>query len=103
MLLEGGHDVFEADTAQSGVEMASSIAADVVLGDVTLGRRDGICVMAAIRRILPGMPLIAISGDTVQEIRDRMDAAGLEDSSWCLMKPLRHDELLGAIQEATTG
>ena len=100
-LLESGHEVIEADTARSALEVACSAPTDVVVGDVCLGRRDGISVMAAIRRAQPRMPLIAISGRTREEIVEGLSAAGLVDSVWCLPKPFRQEDLIEAVRQAS--
>ena len=101
VLLGASHDVIEVDTERSGFEDACSVPADVVLADICLGERDGIAVMAAIRRAQPGMPLIAVSGRPREEILDRLNAAGLQQSVWWLAKPFRHEELLDVVGKAS--
>jgi two-component system nitrogen regulation response regulator GlnG len=100
VLLEGSHEVIEVDTTRAGLEQACSTYADVVLGDLCLGMRDGAKVMAAIRHTQPGIALIAVSGLPRQEILDRMNAAGLRQSVWCLPKPFRHEDLVAIIGQA---
>jgi CheY-like chemotaxis protein len=102
MLLRGGYEIIEADTTRSGLEKTWSLEADVVLGDMCLGRRDGISVMAAIRHARPGMPLVAVSGRSEDEIWARFSAEGLRESVWCLPKPFTQDDLLGTLERALT-
>jgi CheY-like chemotaxis protein len=102
ILLEGGHEVIEADTTRSGLEAACSVEADVVLGDLCLGVEDGIGAMAAIRRARPEIPLIAVSGSPLEEIRDQLNAAGLQQSVWCLAKPFCPESLIGVVRQALT-
>ena len=100
VLTEGGHEVIEADTTRAGLDAACAVPADVVLGDVCLGRRDGISVMAAIRHARPTVPLVAVSGRDREEVLDRLNAAGLRQAVWCLQKPFNHHELLTTIRRA---
>jgi CheY-like chemotaxis protein len=100
ILIEGGHDVTEADSTQSGLEAACFAEADVVLGDLCLGVEDGIGALAAIRRARPEIPLIAVSGSPLGDILDQLNAAGLQQSVWCLAKPFSRTSLMGVVRQA---
>jgi CheY-like chemotaxis protein len=100
ILIEGGHDVTEADSTQSGLEAACFAEAEVVLGDLCLGVEDGIGALAAIRRARPEIPLIAVSGSPLGDILDQLNAAGLRQSVWCLAKPFSRTSLMGVVRQA---
>jgi DNA-binding response OmpR family regulator len=102
ILLEGGHEVIEAATTDTGLEAARTACVDVVIADLCLEGRDGIGLMAEIRRSRPEVPLIVVSGQDQAEIQARLAAEELRHSVWLLTKPFLNEQLLAAVREAST-
>ena len=91
---------FELSTAQSGeacLEFLSSRKADVVILDVKMPGMDGIMTLGAIRKILPGLPVILMTGHGGEETRKQAQELGV---SACFIKPADFAPLVAAIREA---
>lgn len=92
LLLEGtGHRVSDASTVADAARVALSDPPDVVLLDLTLGREDGLALLASVRGGAGPRPVIvALTGHDDPETRARCLAAGCHD---VLVKPIRSREL----------
>lgn len=99
-LEEARHEVLEAETEWEALELCLSRRVDLAIVDIALGGQDGICAMAAIRRLRPGVPLIVVSGGDREAILDRIQAKGLGSGVWWLGKPFLQGELLRLIGRA---
>jgi len=89
-----GDEGYGAATAADGREALDSITAslpDLVLLDVALPNRDGIEILAEIRRAWPGLPVVMMSGHGNIETAVRATKLGAYDF---LEKPLSYDKLL---------
>ncbi len=70
---------------------------DILLTDLRLGAGDdGLTAVRSLRSLLPGLPVVLISGDTAPERLREAHAAGL----LLLHKPVLEDQLLQAIHSA---
>ena len=70
---------------------------DLLLTDLRLGAGDdGLIAVRSLRGLLPGLPVVLISGDTAPERLREAHAAGL----LLLHKPVLEDQLLQAIDSA---
>ncbi|MFT3914639.1 MAG: ATP-binding protein [Anaeromyxobacteraceae bacterium] len=94
-----GHEVQLAPDGATGIGMARSLHPDVVLCDIGLPDMDGYEVARAMRSdpALQGVRLIAVSGYTQPEDRERGRAAGFDAQ---LPKPAPLDQLQALIEAA---
>lgn len=91
LLEETGHRVSDATTVADAARMVRSDPPDLVLLDVTLGREDGLTLLALLRGESPRPPVVvALTGHDDPETRARCLAAGCHD---VLVKPIRSREL----------
>ncbi|NNE24766.1 MAG: response regulator [Rhizobiales bacterium] len=79
--------------------IANSAAYDVIMMDMAMPVMSGIAAIEAIRaheRIkgLAAIPIIGVSADTTEELRQQAERAGVSDY---LIKPVNVDELLGCL------
>lgn len=97
LLEETGHRVSAAFTVREAVSIASRERPDIILLDLTLGREDGLSVLAELART-GSMPraAVAITGHDTSEAKERCLQAGCID---VLTKPIRTMELPGQIRE----
>ena len=62
MLRDAGHAVFEAESADRGIDLIRSEKADVAVVDILMPDRDGLEAIGQLRRTRPDLRIIAISG-----------------------------------------
>src|SRR5262249_37317330 len=94
-----GHTVYEAKDGPEGVEMATTVAADVALIDVGLPGLDGYDVARRIRadRVGRSMLLVAITGYGQVEDRQRALDAGFDAH---LTKPILPAQLVTLLEDS---
>ena len=61
-LTQAGHVVIEAREGREGVELFRAAPVDLVLTDIIMPDREGLETIIALRRELPRLPIIAMSG-----------------------------------------
>lgn len=83
MILEmAGHEVIEATTGESGLEVARAERPDVVLMDISLpGRYDGLEVAGLMRAdpVFDAIPIVAFTAHAMKGDRERMLEAGCDE------------------------
>src|SRR5437868_3074610 len=70
--------VGEAADAEEVVALAAALSPDVVLLDAELPLADGEAATSRIKRILPGVRIVALAGSADRQAVDRMIAAGAD-------------------------
>ena len=90
-----GYDVLEAADGESGFAMASARQFDLLLLDLVLPKRDGLAILAEVRRLRPTMPVIVLTarGDEDDRVRGLRD--GADDY---VVKPFSVKELLARVE-----
>jgi len=97
MMTVAGYDVETALSASAALELAARASFDVVISDIGMPFMNGY-ELAERLRLTPGyeaVPLIAVTGFTMFDDRARALASGFDDF---LTKPIRTDDLLGAVE-----
>lgn len=98
ILERAGYSVTIAQDGRQALERVAAENFDVILMDCQMPEMDGISATRAIRARSDArgrIPIIALTANTQPQDRDRAFAAGMNDY---LMKPLRADDLLAAIE-----
>lgn len=91
LLTLAGHEVAVATDGGEALHMAAELEPDVVLCDIALrGERNGYDVARALRRRGRPMQLVAVTGYSRQEDRDRAHRAGFD---MFLVKPIKLEDL----------
>ncbi len=90
-----GYGVTVATDGIAGERLALSSATDLVVLDRMLPGRDGIEVLAAIRRAKPAVPVILLTAKA--EVADRVEGLDLGATDY-LTKPFAFEELLARIR-----
>jgi two-component system sensor histidine kinase/response regulator len=101
MLSERGHNVTGVRSGVEAIDKFEQWRFDTVLMDLQMPGLDGFDTTAAIRaeEVLQGIsrtPIIALTGHTTTEERDRCRAAGMDGF---LSKPVRPDALFAAVEQ----
>ncbi len=89
-----GYDVVEAGDGARGLEEAVRLGVDLVLLDLLLPKRDGLDVLAEVRKIRPTLPVIVLTARGTEEDRVRGLKMGADDY---VVKPFSARELLARV------
>jgi DNA-binding response OmpR family regulator len=90
-----GYEVAEASDGARGLEEAVRVGVDLVLLDLLLPRRDGLEVLADVRKIRPTLPVIILTARGTEEDRVRGLKMGADDY---VVKPFSARELLARVE-----
>jgi two-component system response regulator RegX3 len=96
-LSKAGYKVRNAFTGEEGIAEFQASGADVVLLDMTLPEMHGTEVLREIRNINASVPVIIITAEENEQLREQCERLGVQDY---LAKPLNYDAMLMAIQLA---
>jgi CheY-like chemotaxis protein len=91
ILIAGGHSVIEAENGTVGLAQLAKHHVDLVLTDIIMPGTEGIETIQQIRRLLPDMKIIAMSGSHAHELY--LQAAEKLGADEILTKPFRATEL----------
>ena len=98
LLGRAGHSLMSATDAETGVALAMSGEADLILMDLQLPGMDGLKATALLKSDpkTARIPIIALTALAMKEDRERSRDAGCDAY---IAKPLRYQELYAAIDE----
>ncbi|CAL76656.1 putative two-component response regulatory protein [Bradyrhizobium sp. ORS 278] len=92
-------EVVEAGTAPDGLKLFRAQTFDVVIVDIYLEESNGLDLVSEMRRLVPDVPVVAVSGMSA------FDGAAMSDELTrvvYLQKPFRPGELMNAVEMART-
>src|SRR6516225_7132823 len=90
-----GYEVAEAADGARGLEEAVRLGVDLVLLDLLLPKKDGLDVLAELRRVRPTLPVIILTARGTEEDRVRGLKMGADDY---VVKPFSARELLARVE-----
>jgi DNA-binding response OmpR family regulator len=96
-LEDAGHEVVEAASGHDGLDRFNDSAPDLVITDVVMNDGEGIEVVMTLKKLAPGLPVIAISGNPEYLRHSRTLGA-----SQTLLKPFAMRTLLACIASSGT-
>ena len=99
LLLESaGHAALCAADAETGLALARAERPDLILMDIQLPGMDGLAATVLLKKdpATASIPVIALTAMALQADKEKTRAAGCDAH---ITKPLRHKELLAAIDE----
>jgi DNA-binding response OmpR family regulator len=91
-----GHIVMQAADGKRGVELFRVEPADLVITDIIMPGQEGIETIVALRRELPSLPIIAMSGGTSYS-KFYLEVAAKLGAQRTLAKPFTTTELMQAV------
>ncbi len=99
-LLFQKYDVLEAGTGLEGIDLAQATHPDLILVDLHLPQLNGYEVATRLSALLPETPIIALTADTSEYVRERALASGC----WgYIAKPIEADEFQQRVDEYLGG
>ncbi len=97
LLAHLGYEVVIASSTETALEILRRTRPDVLLTDVVLANEDsGVALAARARALIPGLPVVYISGYT----REQLDLHALADREWFVTKPFEREVLARALADA---
>src|SRR5260370_22107628 len=90
-----GYEVTEAADGAQGLEEAVRLGVDLVLLDLLLPRRDGLEVLAELRKVRPTLPVIILTARRTADDRVHGLKMGADDY---VVKPFSARELLARVE-----
>src|SRR5947209_19357286 len=90
-----GYQVTEAADGAKGLEEAVRLGIDLVLLDLLLPKRDGLDVLAEVRKVRPTLPVIILTARGTEDDRVRGLKMGADDY---VVKPFSARELLARVE-----
>lgn len=94
-----GFDVDEAADGNEGLKHFRAEPSDIVITDIIMPDREGIEVITELRRIRPGLSIIAISGGGRIGPDSYLPLAREFGAARTFAKPVDKNELLAAVRE----
>ena len=97
ILSNGQHDIKVVQSAKEAIELIRKQDFDIVFLDIIMPDQDGIQTLEAIKKINADLPVIMMSGYTVEEKRNRIRDLG---AVACLDKPVEMNQVREAVRLA---
>lgn len=97
ILEEGGHSVLEAAGADEALRILAAKPVDVLVTDIIMPGKDGIALVAEVRRTRPAVRVVAISGGGRTTRLDFLTVAKAYGADQVLAKPFGGERLLAAV------
>ncbi len=98
-LERAGYQVAEAGDGRTGLRFHAAAPADVIITDIFMPDFDGIETIRELRRVAPRVKVIVMSGGDSTGTLNMLDDAKLLGADRAFHKPVRPEELLGAVRE----
>ncbi len=98
-LERAGYQVAEAGDGRTGLRFHAAAPADVIITDIFMPDFDGIETIRELRRVAPGVKVIVVSGGDSTGTLNMLEDAKLLGADRAFHKPVRPEELLGAVRE----
>ena len=98
-LERAGYQVAEAGDGRTGLRLHADSPAEVIITDIFMPDFDGIETIRELRRVAPGVKVIVVSGGDSTGTLNILDDAKLLGADRAFHKPLKPEELLGAVRE----
>ena len=94
-----GHVIEEAADGRQALKALDAARPDLVVTDIIMPDSDGIELIAALKKVHPGVRVLAISGRGNMGPLDLLKMASVVGADATLPKPLSGDELLEAVEK----
>ena len=97
--VRAGYEVDEAPNGKAAVQAYRRVRSDVVVTDIVMPEKEGLEVISELRRLAPGVKIIAISGGGAGRAGDYLELARRLGATHILAKPFSGDEILAVVAE----
>lgn len=98
VLRGAGHEVLEADSGISGIEIVKRDPPDLIITDIFMPEQGGIETIRQVREILPAVPIIVISSVAEWGEHTPLENAKMVGADIALEKPFPIQDLMSAVR-----
>ena len=99
ILNTGDHTIFEANNGREAVQIVPTLPIDLVITDIFMPERDGLDVIAELRKTRPSVKVLAYSGGGVRRDSDVLSLAKELGAHAAIQKPFSVSDLLSAVDD----
>jgi len=99
LLERAGYEVVEASDGCEGVQCFQARPMDLVITDLLMPKQNGFETIRMLQTLAPSLKIIAVSGGGTQGSSDVLHVAAALGAHRTLQKPVRLQDLLGAVQQ----
>ena len=92
-----GHFIKWVDNAKEALEVIQKESFDITFLDIVMPSRDGVTLLQEIKKIAPQLPVVMMSGYSLEDKRDRSKALGAVS---CMKKPFEFEDVRKVIKTA---
>ena len=92
-----GHEITVVNNPNDAAKAAQTKVFDIAFLDIMMPQKDGVEVLKEIKSSVPGLPVVMMSGYSLQERRDLARELGAVE---CLKKPFELDDVRRVVREA---
>lgn len=96
-LVKMGYEVFEAQSGEDAMSQFREVAPDVLITDLIMPGKEGLEVIADLRRERPAVKIVAISGAGSIVTRNYLKLARTYGADAVLAKPFSNEELTAVL------
>ncbi len=97
MIEEHGHSVIEADTGIKGEHALEFSKVDIIFTDIFMPEQDGIQTIINIKKIMPDIPIVAITSAHSESMTCHLKQAKLLGASIAYCKPITAENIHHAL------
>lgn len=99
LLAQHGYSVAEASNGRAAMEQIQQAPVQLVITDMIMPEMDGMETIVALRRLYPGVKIIAISESGLGPAENSLKIARALGAHKTLVKPLDSQQIISAVQE----
>lgn len=92
-----GHDITVVHNPKEAAKAAQAKQFDIAFLDIMMPEKNGVDVLKEIKSVLPQLPVVMMSGYSLQEMRDKAVELG---ACGCLKKPFELDDVRQVMKTA---
>jgi|CXWL01.1.fsa_nt_gi CheY-like chemotaxis protein len=85
-----GHDITVVHDPREAVKVAQQQDFDIAFLDIMMPEKNGVEVLREMKKVVPQLPVVMMSGYSLQEMKDEAMQLG---AAWCLKKPFELDDV----------
>lgn len=98
LLTRFGYEVMTASQGREGLRVARQQSVDLVITDILMPVQEGIETIYELKRNLPGVKVIAMSGGGIVQPEDYLVTAAMFGAEMTLPKPFEPEDILQAVR-----
>jgi CheY-like chemotaxis protein len=99
LLSQRGYKVSQAGNGRIALEQMQQMPVELVITDMIMPEMDGVEIIVALRRIYPGVKIIAVAESGLGPAENSLNIARALGAHKTLVKPLDPEQLISAVQE----